>query len=149
VIDRLRRVATGWDAAFCILRDLQGPKIRTGRLKSHAPVSLNKGQSVTITANDIEGTTEVISTTYQNLADDVKPGERILLSDGRIELLVTQVRDGEVVCEVLNGGMLGENKGINLRNQRQYSFADQKDLADLGLASSKALIWWPFRSFAR
>ena len=149
MIDRLRRVATGWDAAFCILRDLQGPKIRTGRLKSHAPVSLNKGQSVTITANDIEGTTEVISTTYQNLADDVKPGERILLSDGRIELLVTQVRDGEVVCEVLNGGMLGENKGINLRNQRQYSFADQKDLADLGLASSKALIWWPFRSFAR
>ena len=86
VIDRLRKVAAELDRSICILQDLQGPKIRTGRLKSHAPVSLKKGQTVTITANDVAGTTEVISTTYQNLADDVKPGERILLSDGRIEL---------------------------------------------------------------
>jgi pyruvate kinase len=114
VIDRLRRVAAELKRSICILQDLQGPKIRTGKLKSHAPVSLTKGQSVTITPNDVEGTTEVIATTYQNLANDVKPGERILLSDGRIEMLVREVRKGEVVCEVLNGGMLGENQGINL-----------------------------------
>src|SRR5271157_2658137 len=114
VIERLRKVAKELNRSICILQDLQGPKIRTGRLKFGTPVALKKGQTVTITPNDVPGTTEVISTTYQNLADDVKPGERILLSDGRIELVVKLVREGEVVCEVLNGGMLGENQGINL-----------------------------------
>ncbi len=132
VIDRLRRVATELGRSICILQDLQGPKIRTGRLKSHAPISLKKGQSVTFTSKDVEGSTEIISTTYQNLADDVKPGERILLSDGRIELLVQQVRDGEVVCEVLNGGMLGENQGINLPGTNvSIPSLTEKDLADL------------------
>ena len=132
VIDRLRRVAAELGRSICILQDLQGPKIRTGRLKSHAPISLKKGQSVTITSKDVEGSPEVISTTYQNLADDVKPGERILLSDGRIELLVQQVRDGEVVCEVLNGGMLGENQGINLPGTNvSIPSLTEKDLADL------------------
>ena len=114
VIGRLRKVAAELGRSICILQDLQGPKIRTGRLQSGAPVALKTGQMVTITSRDVPGTTEVISTTYQNLADDVKPGERILLSDGRIELVVKLVREGEVVCEVLNGGMLGENQGINL-----------------------------------
>ena len=132
VIDRLRRVAAELGRSICILQDLQGPKIRTGRLKSHAPISLQKGQRVTITSKDVEGSPEVISTTYQNLADDVKPGEHILLSDGRIELLVQQVRDGEVVCDVLNGGMLGENQGINLPGTNvSIPSLTEKDLADL------------------
>ena len=75
---------------------------------------------------------EIISTTYQNLADDVKPGERILLSDGRIELVVQHVRDGEVVCEVLNGGMLGANQGINLPGTNvSIPSLTEKDLVDL------------------
>src|SRR5215471_16199150 len=114
VIDRLRRVATELNRSVCIMQDLQGPKIRTGKLKSHTAVLLKKGQTVTITPDDVEGTTEIISTTYQNLAGDVKPGERILLSDGRVELVVREVQNGKVVCEVLNGGKLGENQGINL-----------------------------------
>src|SRR5271169_1311951 len=132
VIDRLRKAAKQLNRSICILQDLQGPKIRTGRLASSAPVALEKGQTVIITPKDVPGTTEIISTTYQNLADDVKPGERILLSDGRIELVVKEVRDGEVVCEVLNGGMLGENQGINLpgTNVSIPSLTD-KDLRDL------------------
>lgn len=132
VIDRLRRVAAGLERSICIMQDLQGPKIRTGLLKSHAPVSLKKGQSVVITPNDVEGTTEVISTTYQDLAGDVRPGERILLSDGRIELVVREVRNGEVLCEVLNGGMLGENQGINLPGTNvSIPSLTEKDLRDL------------------
>src|SRR3974390_1739190 len=132
VIKRLRRVATELDRSIGIMQDLQGPKIRAGRLKSRAPVALKKGQSVTITPNDVEGTTEIISTTYQNLAEDVKPGERILLSDGRIELVVQEVRNGEVVCEVLNGGMLGENQGINLPGTNvSIPSLTEKDLRDL------------------
>jgi pyruvate kinase len=114
VIERLRKVARELDRSICILQDLQGPKIRTGRLQSGAPVALEKGQTVTITSRDVPGTAEVISTTYGDLDRDVKAGERILLSDGRIELVVQDVRPGEVIAEVLNGGMLGENQGINL-----------------------------------
>ena len=114
VIERLRKAARELDRSICILQDLQGPKIRTGRLESGAPVALEKGQTVTITSRDVPGTAEVISTTYEDLDRDVKAGERILLSDGRIELVVQDVRPGEVIAEVLNGGMLGENQGINL-----------------------------------
>jgi len=143
VIDRLRRVAAGLNRSICILQDLQGPKIRTGKLQSGAPVGLQTGQSVTITSQDVPGTTEIISTTYQNLADDVKPGERILLSDGRIELVVQQVRNGEIVCEVLNGGMLGENQGINLPGTNvsipSLTEKDQRDL-EFGLKQGVDLV---------
>jgi len=132
VMGRLRKVAAELDRSICILQDLQGPKIRTGRLKSHAPVSLKKGQTVTITPQEVEGTTEIISTTYQNLADDVRAGEHILLSDGRIELVVQAVRNGEVVCQVLNGGMLGENQGINLPGTNiSIPSLTEKDVRDL------------------
>src|SRR5271157_999766 len=132
VIERLRKVAKELNRSICILQDLQGPKIRTGRLKFGTPVALKKGQTVTITPNDVPGTTEIISTTYQDLAHDVKPGERILLSDGKIELVVQQVREGEVVCEVLNGGMLGENQGINLPGTNvSIPSLTEKDVRDL------------------
>src|SRR5208282_3942867 len=114
VIQRLRKVAIELERTICILQDLQGPKIRTGRLMDRIPIALEKGQTLTITSRDVMGTADVIATTYQDLASDVKPGEHILLSDGRIELVVQQVRVGDVICEVLNGGMLGEHQGINL-----------------------------------
>src|SRR5271165_157043 len=114
VIRRLRKVAAELGRTICILQDLQGPKIRTGRLKDGMAVALQTGQTVTITPNDVMGTADLISTTYQDLALDVKPGEQILLSDGRIELVVKEVSGADVVCEALNGGMLGEHQGINL-----------------------------------
>ncbi len=132
VIQRLRKVATELGRTICIMQDLQGPKIRTGRLKDRVPVPLSKGQIVTITPKDVMGDSERLSTTYQSLANDVKPGERILLSDGRIELVVQDIRHGEVVCEVLNGGMLGEHQGINLPGTNvSIPSLTEKDLADL------------------
>jgi pyruvate kinase len=114
VIDCLRQVAENEGRTICILQDLQGPKIRTGRLKQHAPVMLKTGGRLAITPRDIPGTASVISTTFKTLAHEVLPGARILLSDGLIELRVSAVRDDDVECEVINGGMLGEHKGINL-----------------------------------
>ena len=132
VIQRLRKVAADLSRTICIMQDLQGPKIRTGRLKDRMAIALTKGQTVTITPKDVMGDSEALATTYQNLANDVKPGERILLSDGRIELVVQDIREGDVVCEVLNGGMLGEHQGINLpgTNVSIPSLTD-KDLVDL------------------
>ena len=131
-IQRLRAVARELGKPICILQDLQGPKIRTGRLKDHNPVVLVAGHSVTITPDDVPGTSDVIATTYQGLAHDVRPGEHILLSDGKVELIVQEIRGGTVVCEVLNGGLLGENQGINLPGTNvSIPSLTEKDLADL------------------
>ncbi|MGC2186768.1 MAG: pyruvate kinase [Terriglobales bacterium] len=113
-IARLRRAAKQENRTICILQDLQGPKIRTGRLKNHEPVMIETGSLVTITPRDIPGTPSLISTTFQGLAQEVRPGSRVLLSDGLIELRVKQVRGSDVECEVVNGGLLAEHQGINL-----------------------------------
>jgi pyruvate kinase len=113
-IKRLRRAAKGEGRSICILQDLQGPKIRTGRLKGHTPVSLQAGSQIVITPRDVAGTDKLISTTFPFLAREVMPGERILLSDGLIELRVIAIDDDDVKCEVVNGGLLGEHKGINI-----------------------------------
>jgi len=113
-IERLRRAAEKESRTICILQDLQGPKIRTGRLERHEPVLIKTGSVVIITPRDITGTATRISTTFAGLADEVKPGDRILLSDGLIELRVRTVRGKDVVCDVVNGGLLSEHQGINL-----------------------------------
>jgi pyruvate kinase len=113
-IDRIRRAARKEGRTVCILQDLQGPKIRTGRLKGHVPVALKAGSALTITPRPLLGTSHMISTTFQGLAREVTAGARILLSDGLIELRVRRVEGEDVECEVLNGGMLGEHQGINL-----------------------------------
>ena len=113
-IARLRRAAKQENRTICILQDLQGPKIRTGRLKNHEPVMVETGSLVTITPRDVPGAPSLISTTFQGLAQEVRPGSRVLLSDGLIELRVKQVRGSDVECEVVNGGLLAEHQGINL-----------------------------------
>ncbi|MGA9644038.1 MAG: pyruvate kinase, partial [Terriglobales bacterium] len=113
-IQRLRDTARKLKRTICILQDLQGPKIRTGRLKNGAPVELERGSRLTITPREVVGSASMISTDFSGLAREVEPGARVLLSDGRIELKVRAVRGEDVECEVLNGGMLGEHQGINL-----------------------------------
>jgi len=113
-IERLRHAAEKENRTVCILQDLQGPKIRTGRLERHEPVELKKGSTVIITPRDIAGTATRIATTFPDLASEVTAGTRILLCDGLIELRVRTLRGEDVVCDVLNGGTLGEHQGINL-----------------------------------
>ena len=114
VIERVRKAAEKEGRSICILQDLQGPKIRTGRLKHRIPIMLEKGSHLTITPRDIPGTASLLSTTFKGLAREVHAGSRILLADGLIELMVTDVRGDDVQCEVINGGLVGEHKGINL-----------------------------------
>jgi pyruvate kinase len=114
LIRMVRTVAKEERKPICILADLQGPKIRTGKLKGHKPVQLVAGKLLTITPREIEGTASLVGTTFTTLAENLEPGSRILLSDGLIELRVDHVKGVDVVCQIVNGGMLGENKGINL-----------------------------------
>jgi pyruvate kinase len=114
IIETLRRMASSEGRTICILQDLQGPKIRTGALRGHQPVTLKSGARVTITTRDVEGAADLISTTFKDLPREMQPGSRILLSDGRIELRVKAVRGEDIECEVINGGTLAEHQGINL-----------------------------------
>ena len=114
VIERLRKAAKAEDRTVCILQDLQGPKIRTGKLRDHAPIVLKAGSRVTITTKDVLGTPEMISTSFQALPSEVVPGGRILLSDGKLSLVVLSATEREVICEVIDGGLLAEHQGINL-----------------------------------
>ncbi len=135
LIEMVRKVAAEEGKVICILGDLQGPKIRTGRLKNRIPVQLKTGQRLTITPRDIPGTATVISTTFPTLAENLEPGARILLSDGLIELRVIDIPGEDVECEVINGGTLGEHKGINLPGIAvRVPSLTEKDESDLEFA---------------
>ncbi len=114
LIRMVRAVSAEEGKPICILADLQGPKIRTGRLKDHKPVQLVAGQRLTITPRDVEGIGLGRRHHLQDAGRKPGAGSRILLSDGLIELRVVRIAGADVICEIVNGGMLGENKGINL-----------------------------------
>jgi pyruvate kinase len=113
-IKRLREISGRLTKPIGILADLQGPKIRTGILVDRRPVQLSAGQRFTISIRDFPGTSEGVSTTYKRMPRDVSRGDRILLGDGLIELRVLSTTSNSVLCTVVNGGELGEHKGINL-----------------------------------
>lgn len=114
LIRMVRTVSASEGKPICILADLQGPKIRTGKLVDHKAVLLKEGDTLVIDPAIKEGTAERVGTTFTTLAENLEPGATILLSDGLIELRVKQVVGEAVECLIVNGGMLGENKGINL-----------------------------------
>jgi pyruvate kinase len=132
-IRTLRKLSAQLGRSVCILQDLQGPKIRTGALRNHTPVKLVTGSRVMITNRDVEGTAELLGTTFKTLAREAEIGSRILLSDGRLSLKVLEVQGEDVVCEVIDGGMLGEHQGINLPGAvlsvPSLTSKDKKDLA--------------------
>ncbi|MGO9684773.1 MAG: pyruvate kinase, partial [Beijerinckiaceae bacterium] len=114
VLQKIRKVSREENKPLCILADLQGPKIRTALLKDHQPVLLKAGHRITITPRDVLGTAALVGTTFKTLAENLEQGSRILLSDGLIELRVHEIAGEDVVCDIINGGTLGESKGINL-----------------------------------
>jgi pyruvate kinase len=109
----IRRLAERHGRSVAILADLQGPKIRTGRMQNGA-IPLTKGDMLDITTEEVVGRPGLISTLYKALPHDVKPGSRILLDDGLIELKVQHVSGATVHCVVAEGGILKDLKGINL-----------------------------------
>ncbi|MBC5805568.1 MAG: pyruvate kinase [Candidatus Eremiobacter antarcticus] len=133
--DTVRRCERDAGRAVAILADLQGPKLRVGAMQGHEPVALADGATLEITTEPVMGTSQRISTTYANLARDVKPGDRILLDDGRLELRVDSATGSSVNVTVLHGGLLGEHKGMNLPNVAVSSPSlTEKDKEDLAQA---------------
>ena len=113
-IRRARAAAETMRRPLSVLVDLSGPKIRTGVLKNGQPVQLEANSLFTITTRSVVGDAHEVSTNYPGMARDLRPGARLLLDDGAIELHVERTTDTDVVTRVINGGSLGERKGINL-----------------------------------
>src|SRR6266478_4692420 len=134
-ISMLRATAIEHEKPIAVLADLQGPKIRTGPLAGGAPVLLRTGQRFIITTAKVLGDSTRVNTVFTPLPREVHRGDRILLSDGLIELHVERVSGREVICEVANGGALGEHKGINLPGVKlRVPALTPKDRADLVFA---------------
>jgi pyruvate kinase len=115
-----------------IVMDLQGPRLRVGRLRNGEPVVLKKGAQLRITNLDVPGTDTEISTTFHKLPQTVSKGSQILLDDGSIALRVEKTTSTDVVCEVVVGGLLKEHKGINLPGAEiDLPALTEKDLEDL------------------
>ncbi len=131
-IAMLREAALSLKRPLAILADLQGPKIRTGAMAGGGKVLLRAGQKFTITTAKVLGDSTRVSTIFRPLPHEVKSGDRILLADGLIELRVEKVKGHEVICQVANGGLLGEHQGINLPGVKLHVPAlTEKDRADL------------------
>mgnify|MGYP000053041720 CR=1 FL=1 len=114
VIRTIRSISRMMNRPVGILLDLQGPKIRVGKLTNNQPVKLKRNSTFSITSRALPGTADMVSTTYPNLVKDVKKDDTILLDDGLIRLQVIAARGDTVTCRVISGGLLKENKGINL-----------------------------------
>ena len=113
VIGHVREAARDAGRTVAILQDLSGPKIRTGTIRGGGPLPLAAGDHFTIAVGDFAGEPGRVSTTYAELPRSVRPGDTLLLDDGRIQLRVEDVRGEELMTVVVDGGSLGEHKGIN------------------------------------
>ncbi len=134
-IRRVREQAGRRDRLIPIIADLQGPKIRTGKLKGGEPVSLKAGGTLRLSHQPIAGDEQSVSIDYPTLAEDVEVGDRILLDDGAIALRVSRIESGDVVCEILNDGLLRERKGVNVPGAAlKLPSVTEKDKADLRFA---------------
>jgi pyruvate kinase len=131
-IKRARAAAKRLDRPLSVLVDLSGPKIRTRQLRDGNPVTLKTGDIFTLTTRDVIGDEKQVATNYPDLAHVVEPGTRLLLDDGAIELIVESTTKTDVICRVINGGVLGERKGINLPGvSLPIDSLTEKDLGDL------------------
>ena len=131
-IQRARAAAKKVGQPIAVLVDLSGPKIRTGELKDDQPVRLVPGAMFTITTRPVVGDEHQVSTTYHDLPRVVNPGTRLLLDDGALSLIVESTSDTDVICRVIDGGLLGERKGINLPGVLlPIESLTEKDIVDL------------------
>ena len=115
-MDMLKKIREEEKKPVAILLDTKGPEIRTGVLKDGKKVLLKEGETITLTNEEIEGDETKVSLTYKGLVDDVQIGNMILIDDGLIGLKVKEKTETDIICTIVNGGELGERKGVNVPN---------------------------------
>jgi len=141
VIESIREISSELDEPIAILQDLSGPKIRTGDTASDSPVALTDGSTFILTGEEVPGDEHRVSTTYFSvLAEKLKPGDRVFLADGSIQLRVTGIGRTEIRCEVVSGGELRSRQGINVPGVALgIPAVTEKDFADLEFGMEKGV----------
>lgn len=130
-INTVKKVREELGMPIPLILDTKGPEIRTKLLKEE-PAKLEKGNKFTLTTDDIEGDSTKVSVTYEDFAKDLHVGATVLIDDGLIELKVLEINGNDVVCEIINSGMLGSRKGINLPNVSiKLPALTEKDIDDI------------------
>ncbi|NQW43593.1 MAG: pyruvate kinase [Bacteroidetes bacterium] len=142
VIQNIRSVNEELNSDICILQDLQGPKLRVGLIENDG-VILVEGTQITLTSKEEIGTAERICIRYINLTKDVKPGESILLDDGKLEVRIdTVLNEHDVLVTVIQGGILKPKKGFNLpHTDVSFPSLTEKDLEDLAFGLAHNVEW--------
>lgn len=130
-MEMLRKLRKQCDRPVAMLLDTKGPEIRTGCFEE-GKATLEQGQQFTLTCREVMGNSEIVSVTYPKLYEDEKPGNRILIDDGLIELIVEEVKGEDIICKVVNGGVISDHKGVNVPNVHiNLPYMSEKDKADI------------------
>jgi pyruvate kinase len=142
VINNIRSLNEELNSDVCILQDLQGPKLRIGMVENDA-VEIVKGQKLILTCNEMIGNSRVVCIRYIDMAKDVKPGEMILIDDGKIELKIDRIlSETDVEATVVTGGTLKSKKGFNLPHTNvSFPSLTEKDLKDLHFGLENEIEW--------
>jgi pyruvate kinase len=131
LFENVNTVCVELESPLATLIDLQGPKIRIGELKEPT-ISIETGNRIEITIDDIEGDERIISTSYKNLINDAQIGSPILINDGLIRLRIKEKRKNSLICDIENGGILSPRKGMNLPGMNLSTPSiTEKDYRDL------------------
>ncbi|MFN5857273.1 MAG: pyruvate kinase [Pseudanabaenaceae cyanobacterium] len=139
----IRQVSSELNQPVGILQDLQGPKIRLGKFVDGS-ISLNRGDKFILTSRKVPGTQEISTITYEHLAKEVPAGARIMLDDGKVEMVVDSVDPtvGDLFCRVVVGGVLSNNKGVNFPNVHlSVAAMTEKDREDLRFGLAEGVDW--------
>ena len=137
-LEMLRKARQEVGRPIAALLDTKGPEIRTGVLEGGNKITLQEGDEITLTTEEVVGTKQKIYINYEHLHEDVKPGNVILIDDGLIGLEVLSVNGQEIHCKVTNGGELGERKGVNVPNVPiQLPSITEKDIEDIRFGISE------------
>ena len=130
-MERIMKFRTELNLPVATLLDTKGPEIRVKDFKN-GKIELKPGQTFTLTTDEVEGDEKMVSITYKNLVNDVKPGNTILIDDGLIEMTVEQVSESKIVCRVVNGGPVSNHKGVNVpRVNLSMPYISDQDRSDI------------------
>ena len=141
-MDRLKKIREEEKKPIAILLDTKGPEIRTGLLEGGQKVTLETGKEFILTTQEIEGNSEKVSITYDGLVNDVKVGGTILIDDGLIGLEVKAICGDEIVCKIINGGELGQRKGVNVPNVPvKLPAITEKDREDIKFGVEQGIVF--------
>lgn len=133
-LDKLKELREELDLPIAALLDTKGPEIRL-KLLEDGKAELKAGQQLTLGIGDFLGNAERVAITYEDLYKDVKVGDRILIDDGLIEMKIVNIIDTDIVCQVMNGGMISNRKGVNVPNvELSMPYISEKDYADIVFA---------------